>query len=75
LVKQLLATLTVTPVSSNITSITSPTGTNRNDHSSTKNLLQLWFCRLRFYQTKIEYKVTLSNDNYVLYEANYVKNI
>ncbi len=67
-------TLTVTPVSSNITSITSPavqTGMTILEQRNVTAALVLSPSILP--NQKIEYKVTLSNDNYVLYEANYVK--
>ena len=67
-------TLTVTPISSNITSITAPatqTGMAILEQRNVTAAIVLSPSILP--NQKIEYKVTLSNGDYTLYEANYVK--
>jgi hypothetical protein len=67
-------TLTVTPVSSNIVSITSPaaqTGMTVLEQRNITATMQLATGILP--NQKIEYKVSLSNGDYVLYEANFIK--
>lgn len=67
-------TLTFTPVSSNIVSITNPvvqTGMTLLEQRNVTAALVLSPSILP--NQKIEYKVTLSNGDYVLYEANYEK--
>ena len=67
-------TLTVTPVSSNIVSITSPvvqTGMTILEQRNVTASMVLSSSILA--NQKIEYKVTLSNGDYTLYEANFVK--
>jgi hypothetical protein len=67
-------TLTVTPVSSNIVSITSPTAQTGMTILEQRNVTAaLVLSPSILANQKIEYKVTLSNGDYTLYEANYVK--
>jgi hypothetical protein len=67
-------TLTVTPVSSNIVSITSPaTLTGMTILQQTNVTAALVLSPAIKANEKIEYKISLSNGDYVLYEANYVK--
>ncbi|MDI5887259.1 M14 family zinc carboxypeptidase [Flavobacterium yafengii] len=67
-------TLTVTPVSSNIVSITSPTvqtGMTVLEQRNVTAAIQLAPGILP--NQKIEYKISLSNGDYILYEANFIK--
>jgi len=67
-------TITVTPVSSNIQSITSPatqTGMSILEHR--KVTAQLILNSGIQPNDKIEYKVSLKNNNFTFYEANFVK--
>lgn len=67
-------TLTVTPVSSNIQSITSPTVQTGMAILEQRNVnATLVLNNTITANEKIEYKVSLSNGDFVLYETNYVK--
>ena len=67
-------TLTVTPVSSNITSITSPTVQTGWTKLEQRNLTVPYTLDAGIQPNdEIEFQVTLSNDDFVLYQANYVK--
>ncbi|MFD0991065.1 M14 family zinc carboxypeptidase [Mariniflexile jejuense] len=67
-------TLNVTPISSNITSITSPpvqTGWNKLEQ---RNLSIPFILNANIQPNdKIEFQVTLSNNDFVIYQANYIK--
>ncbi|MFS4483587.1 M14 family zinc carboxypeptidase, partial [Hyunsoonleella sp. 2307UL5-6] len=67
-------TLTVTPVSSNITSITSPSVQTGWTKLEQRNLVVPYALDAGIQPNdEIEFQVTLSNDDFVLYQANYVK--
>ena len=67
-------TLTVTPVSSNIFSITSPTVQTGMTVLEQRNITAaIQLAPEILPNQKIEYKVSLSNGDYVLYEANFIK--
>ncbi|WP_188407875.1 immunoglobulin-like domain-containing protein, partial [Hyunsoonleella pacifica] len=67
-------TLTVTPVSSNITSITSPSTQTGWTKLEQRNLTVPYTLDAGIQPNdEIEFQVTLSNDDFVLYQANYVK--
>ena len=67
-------TLTVTPVSSNITSITSPTTQTTWTKLQQRNLTVPYVLNGAIQPNdEIEFQVTLSNDDFVLYRANFVK--
>ncbi|MFC4633104.1 M14 family zinc carboxypeptidase [Dokdonia ponticola] len=69
-------TLTVTPISSNITGVTQPTvgalnGMNILEQRATSATLTLDAGIAA--NDPIEYQVTLSNDTYIIYQVNYIK--
>ncbi|MFV8367585.1 M14 family zinc carboxypeptidase, partial [Flavobacterium sp. XS1P27] len=67
-------TLTVTPVSSNILSIATPsTLTGMTILQQTNVTAALVLSSTIKANEKIEYKISLSNGDFVLYEANYIK--
>ena len=67
-------TLTVTPVSSNITSIVSPSTQSGMATLEQRNVSAAYTLDGSIQPNdEIEFKVTLSNSNYVLYEANITK--
>ncbi|MBC5863513.1 M14 family zinc carboxypeptidase [Flavobacterium turcicum] len=67
-------TLTITPISSNITSITSPTTLSNMSILEQRNVTAaLQLSPNIKANSKIEYNVKLSNGDYVLYDANFVK--
>ncbi|WP_019388073.1 immunoglobulin-like domain-containing protein, partial [Algibacter luteus] len=67
-------TLTVTPVSSNITSITSPTVQSGWTKLEQRNLSIPYTLDAGIQPNdEIEFQVTLSNNDFVLYQANYIK--
>lgn len=67
-------TLTVTPVSSNIVSITSPATLTGMTILEQRNITAALVLSSSIKANeKIEYKISLSNGDFVLYEANYVK--
>jgi hypothetical protein len=67
-------TLTVTPVSSNIVSITSPSVQTGMTVLQQRNITAaIVLSPTILPNQKIEYKVTLSNGDFVLYDANYEK--
>ncbi len=66
--------LTVTPVSSNITSITSPSVQSGWTKLEQRNLSVPYTLDGGIQPNdKIEFQVTLSNNDFVLYQANYIK--
>ncbi|TBM99356.1 DUF5011 domain-containing protein [Hyunsoonleella flava] len=67
-------TLTVTPVSSNITSMTSPSTQTGWTKLEQRNLTVSYTLAAGIQPNdEIEFQVTLSNNDFVLYQANYVK--
>ena len=67
-------TLTVTPVSSNITSVTSPSVQSGWTKLEQRNLSVPYTLDAGIQANdEIEFQVTLSNDDFVIYQANYVK--
>jgi hypothetical protein len=67
-------TLTVTPVSPNISSITSPSVQTNWTKLEQRNLIVPYTLDAAIQPNdEIEFQVTLSNDDFVLYQANYVK--
>lgn len=67
-------TLTITPVSSNIVSITNPSILAGMTILEQRNVTaSIVLSNSILPNQKIEYKVSLSNGDYTLYEANYVK--
>jgi hypothetical protein len=67
-------TLTITPISSNITSITSPATLSNMAILEQRNVTAaLQLSPNIAANSKIEYNVKLSNGDYVLYDANFVK--
>ncbi|WP_298556711.1 M14 family zinc carboxypeptidase, partial [uncultured Algibacter sp.] len=67
-------TLTVTPVSSNITSMTSPLVQTSWTKLEQRNLTVPYTLDAGIMPNdEIEYQITLSNDDFIIYRANYVK--
>ncbi|WP_345170446.1 M14 family zinc carboxypeptidase, partial [Algibacter aquimarinus] len=67
-------TLTVTPISSNITSLTSPLTQTTWSKLEQRNLSVPYVLNGSIQPNdEIEFQVTLSNDDFVLYQANFVK--
>ncbi|WP_042243646.1 fibronectin type III domain-containing protein, partial [Jejuia pallidilutea] len=67
-------TLTVTPVSSNITSITSPSVQSGWSKLEQRNLNIPYTLNAGIQPNdEIEFQVTLSNNDFIIYRANYVK--
>lgn len=67
-------TLTITPVSSNIVSITSPSVQTGMNMFEQRNLsIPMVLSNAIQNGDRIEFKVTLSNDDFVMYETNIVK--
>ncbi|TBN04476.1 hypothetical protein EYD45_07625, partial [Hyunsoonleella flava] len=67
-------TLTVTPVSSNITSMTSPSVQSGWTKLEQRNLTVPYILNAGIQPNdEIEFQVTLSNDDFIIYRANYIK--